>query len=91
VGRIDWSLFDRRLVEGLVGLEYDGGCWIGRVVLERISTSTTSSNKRILFQLEFVGFTHLGSNALQALKENIPRYQFLRERTTTPSRFSNYD
>jgi LPS-assembly protein len=38
-----------------------------------------------------VGFTHLGSNALQALKENIPRYQFLRERTTTPSRFSNYD
>lgn len=91
VGRIDFSLFDKRLVESLVGLEYDGGCWIGRVVLEKMSTSTTSSNKRILFQLEFVGFTHLGSNALQTLKDNIPRYQFLRERTTTPSRFSNYD
>lgn len=91
VGRVDFSLFDRRLVEGLVGLEYDGGCWIGRIVLERLSTSVTSSNKRILFQLEFVGFTHLGSNALQTLKDNIPRYQFLRERTTTPSRFSNYD
>lgn len=91
VGRVDFSLFDHRIVEGLVGLEYDGGCWIGRVVLERISTSTASSNKRVLFQLELVGFTHLGSNALQTLKENIPRYQFLRERTTTPSRFSNYD
>ena len=33
----------------------------------------------------------LGSNALQTLKDNIPRYQFLRERVTTPSRFSNYD
>ena len=39
----------------------------------------STSNKRILFQLEFVGFTRLGSNALQTLKENIPRYQFLRE------------
>ena len=48
-------------------------------------------NKRVLFQLEFVGFTRLGSNALQSLKDNIPRYQFLREQVTTPSRFSNYD
>jgi hypothetical protein len=49
------------------------------------------SNKRILFQLEFVGFSKLGSNALQTLKENIPRYQFLREQVVPPSRFSNYD
>jgi len=38
-----------------------------------------------------VGFSRLGSNALQTLKQNIPRYQFLRERSSTPSRFSNYD
>ena len=41
-----------------------------------------TSNKRILFQLEFVGFSRLGSNALQALRENIPRYQLLREQVT---------
>jgi LPS-assembly protein len=91
VGRMDVSLLDKRLVDGVLGLEYDGGCWLGRVVLERFQTGTTSANKRILFQLEFVGFSHLGSNALQSLKENIPRYQYLRERVTTPSRFSNYD
>lgn len=91
VGRLNFSLKDKRLVEGLLGLEYDAGCWLGRVVLERFQAGTDKSNKRILFQLEFVGFTRLGSNALQTLKDNIPRYQYLRERTYTPSRFSNYD
>jgi LPS-assembly protein len=79
------------VVDTIVGLEYDAGCWLGRIVFERLQSSATTSNKRVLFQLEFVGFTRIGSNALQALRENIPRYQFLREQVTTPSRFSNYE
>ncbi|WP_395686779.1 LPS-assembly protein LptD [Caenimonas koreensis] len=91
VGRLNWSLKDKRLVDSVIGLEYDAGCWLGRIVFERLSTNTTSANKRVLLQLEFVGFSRLGSNALQSLKENIPRYQFLREQVTAPSRFSNYE
>jgi LPS-assembly protein len=91
VGRLNYSVPDRKLVDAVVGLEYDAGCWLGRVVVERLQSSTSSANKKILFQLEFVGFTRLGSNALQSLKENIPRYQYLREQVTAPSRFSNYD
>lgn len=91
VGRLNFSLQDRRLVDSVIGFEYDAGCWLGRVVVERLQSSTSSSNKRILFQLEFIGFTRLGSNALQTLKDNIPRYQYLREQVTVPSRFSNYD
>jgi LPS-assembly protein len=91
VGRLNLSLKDRRVVDTIVGLEYDAGCWLGRIVFERLQSSATTSNKRVLFQLEFVGFTRIGSNALQALRENIPRYQFLREQVTTPSRFSNYE
>jgi LPS-assembly protein len=92
VGRLDVSLMDpRRLVEGLIGLEYDAGCWIGRIVMERLQTGTDVANKRILFQLEFNGLSHLGSNALVSLKQNIPRYQYLREQTLPPSRFSNYE
>jgi LPS-assembly protein len=91
VGRLDFSLQDRRLVDSLAGLEYDAGCWLGRIVFERLQSGTSTSNKRILFQLEFVGFTRLGTNALQSLKENIPRYQLLREQITVPSRFGNYD
>jgi LPS-assembly protein len=91
VGRLNVSLKDKRLVDSVIGLEYDAGCWLGRIVFERLQSSSSTSNKRVLFQLEFVGFTRLGSNALQSLKENIPRYQFLREQVTTPSRFSNYE
>ncbi|MDB5944615.1 MAG: biosynthesis protein [Ramlibacter sp.] len=91
VGRLNFSLKDGKLVDAVVGLEYDAGCWLGRVVVERLQSSTSSANKRILFQLEFVGFTRLGSNALQSLRQNIPRYQYLREQVTSPSRFSNYD
>lgn len=91
VGRINFSLREGKLVDSIVGLEYDGGCWLGRIVLERLQTSTSSSNRRIMFQLEFVGFSRLGVNPLQTLQMNIPRYQYLRETSTSPSRFSNYD
>ena len=91
VGRLNFSLRESRLVDAIVGLEYDAGCWLGRIVFERLQAGTQNSNKRVLFQLEFVGFTRLGSNALQTLRDNIPRYQFLREQVHTPSRFSNYD
>ncbi len=91
VGRLNVDLRDRRLVDAVLGLEYDAGCWLGRVVVERLQAGTNNSNKRILFQLEFVGFTKLGSNALQSLKQNIPRYQYLREQVVMPSRFTRYD
>ena len=93
VGRINTSLKDRRVVDAVVGVEYDGCCWIGRAVLERLQTGTTtgSANLRILFQIEFVGFVRLGTNALTPLRDNIPRYQFLRDQVAAPSRFTQYD
>ena len=91
VGRLNYSLNEGRLVDAIVGFEYDAGCWLGRVVLEQLQISTTAANQRIMFQLEFVGFTRLGVSPLQTLKNNIPSYQYLREQTSAPSRFSNYD
>jgi LPS-assembly protein len=92
VGRLNYSLKDRRVVDTVVGLEYDACCWIGRVVLERLQSSTSSANKRIMFQLEFVGFSRLGSNTLGSLKQNVPRYQLLRDPAVQPpSRFTNYE
>ena len=91
VGRMNFSLEERRLVDLIAGFEYDAGCWIGRVVLEHLQQSRTSANQRILFQLEFSGFSRLGSNPLQTLRDNIPRYQFLREQINPPSRFERYD
>ena len=81
------------MVDTVVGFEYDSCCWIGRVVLERLQNSRSTSNTRLLFQIEFVGFSRLslGSNPLSSLKQNIPGYRYLRDQVSTPSRFSNYD
>ena len=100
VGRLNYSVPDKKLVDVVLGLEYDGCCWIGRVVLERnalgsvsqaSNTKGSSSSTRILFQLEFVGFSRIGSSPLKTLKANVPRYQYLREPGVAPSRFTNYD
>jgi len=91
VGRLNYSLPDRKIVDLVAGFEYDAGCWLGRVVVSRLQQSSTAANQSILFQLEFSGFTRLGSSSLQTLQANVPRYQYLREEIVPPSRFQQYD
>jgi LPS-assembly protein len=91
VGRLNYSVLDKRLVDSIIGVEYDGCCWIGRVVLQRSQTGTGTSDTRIMFQLELVGFSRIGANPLETLKSNVPRYQYLREKIEAPSRFTTYD
>ena len=93
VGRLNFSVLEQRLVNTILGVEYDAGCWLGRVVLDRLQTSVSTSTDSLMFQLEFVGFTRLGWGASpqETLKRNISRYQNLRESIGSSSRFSNYD
>jgi LPS-assembly protein len=91
VGRVNYSVNDKKIVDLVAGLEYDGGCWVSRIVLERLQRSATSANQRLLLQLELVGFSRIGSNPLQTLKNNVPRYQYLREEVNPPSRFERYE
>ena len=91
VGRMNFSLKDRKMVDTLLGFEYDAGCWLGRVVYERLQSTNSTSRSRILFQLEFVGLARVGSSPLKTLRDNIPRYQYLREDLAPTSRFTNYD
>ncbi|HEY4664482.1 MAG TPA: LPS-assembly protein LptD [Comamonas sp.] len=94
VGRLNYSMHDKKLVDAIVGFEYDSCCWIGRVVVERMQNSRRDSNTRLLFQIEFVGFSRLslGADPLRRLQEFVPGYRSLRDSSgTVPSRFSNYD
>jgi LPS-assembly protein len=91
VGRLNYSIQDKKLVDGVLGIEYDGCCWLARAVLQRSQSGTAAANTRILFELELVGFSRLGTNPLTTLKSNIPRYQLLRDQITSPSRFTQYD
>lgn len=79
VGRVNYSLQDSRVTGSIVGVEYDAGCWIGRLVAERQSTASNRATTQLSLQLELVGLSRLGSNALQVLKDNIPGYRLLRD------------
>lgn len=91
VGRLNYSVTDKKPIDVIAGFEYDAGCWIGRVVLERLQLNRVSANERVLVQLEFNGFSRLGASSLKSLSNHVPRYKYLREEINPPSRFENYD
>ncbi len=85
VGRVNYSMKDSRVTDAIVGTEYDAGCWIGRFVVERLSTGRSEATTRFLLQLELVGLSRIGSNPLGVLKDNIPGYRLLRENRRGPT------
>jgi LPS-assembly protein len=79
VGRVNFSILESRVTDSVLGLEYDSGCWIGRLVAKRLSTSRAEATTQIGFEIEFVGLSRLGTNPLRVLKDNIPGYRLLRD------------
>jgi LPS-assembly protein len=75
---------DDRVTDAVLGVEYDAGCWIGRMVAKRLSTSQIEATTQLGFEIEFVGLSRLGTNPLKVLKDNIPGYRLLRDDTTPP-------
>jgi len=84
-GRVQYSLKESRVTDSLLGLEYDAGCWVLRVGVERLSTGLAEANTRFLLQLELVGLSRLGSNALKVLRDNVPGYRPLASDSGRPS------
>ncbi|MDK9726082.1 MAG: LPS assembly protein LptD [Sterolibacteriaceae bacterium MAG5] len=85
IGRYNFSTRDRKLVESVAGLEYNAGCWVGRIVVQRVATQTSKANTSIFLQLELNGFSRLGSNPLELLKRNIPGYGLINQPTADPA------
>ncbi len=80
VGRVSYSMQDKKILESLVGLEYNGDCWVFRMGAQRFVTTSTKASTPIFFQLELNGLSHLGvGNPLEAMKNSIPGYQRLNE------------
>jgi LPS-assembly protein len=80
VGRISYSMSDKRILESLVGLEFNGDCWVFRMGAQRFVTTATKVSTPFFFQLELNGLSHLGvGNPLEAMKTSIAGYQRLNE------------
>ena len=91
VGRIDYSLSDQgtspatsnnqggRLIQAIGGLEYNGGCWVVRSVVQRIALTQETTSTAFFIQLELNDFSRIGSNPLNLLKRNIQGYSLINQ------------
>ena len=75
LARANYSLRDARLIEGLLGVEYNQGCWEFRLVAHRFATAAEKYSNSIQFQLELKGLSKLGINPLETLRQNISGYR----------------
>jgi LPS-assembly protein len=91
IGQVHYGVENRRWIDTLVGIEYDAGCWIGRVLVQSQQTSVQAATRSLMFQIEFVGFARLGIGSRTALSDRIDRYQSLSPNSNDNSRYSNYD
>lgn len=74
MGRLNYSIKDGRLVEGLAGFEYNAGCWSLRGVVQQLATTQNTATSAFFLQLELRGLTMLGPNPLDVLKRSISGY-----------------
>jgi len=75
LARANHSLRDRRLLEGLLGVEYNQGCWEFRMVAHRFTTATNQYSNSIQLQLELKGLSKLGINPFETIRQNIAGYR----------------
>ncbi len=75
LARTNYSIRDRKLLEGLFGVEYNRGCWEFRLVAHRFTTAAQQYSNSVQFQLELKGLSKLGINPLETLRQNIAGYR----------------
>jgi LPS-assembly protein len=83
VGRVNYSVTDSRANYAVGGFEYDAGCWVGRLIVERTSTGRNEATTHLVLQLELIGLSTLGSGSVRVLKDNIPGYQPLHDESAS--------
>ena len=74
VGRLNYSLLDKRTVVALGGLEYNQACWTVRLVAQSFSIATNVRSTGIFLQLELNDLVRIGSDPLDALRLSVPGY-----------------
>jgi len=82
VGRWNYSLQDRRMLEALAGLEYNESCWTVRLVAQSFATATQQFSTGFFVQLELNNLMQVGPDPLTLLQQSIPGYNKL----NTPAR-----
>jgi len=96
VGRINYDLKAQRVVDALLGMQYDADCWTLGVGFQRYangvnSTGGTSSGTRVLAQLTFKGLSSVDNGLMSAFRASVAGYQPPPPPPPPESQFNNYE
>jgi LPS-assembly protein len=83
VWRWNYSLQDSKILDTIVGLEYSQDCWLLRLVAQQFATATQQSNTGFFIQLELNDFVKVGADPLELLKQSVPGYTKLNDKTAS--------
>ncbi|HDR9763762.1 TPA: LPS-assembly protein LptD [Burkholderia cepacia] len=96
IGRFNYDLAGDRVVDGLVGLQYDADCWALGVGVQRAANGINSSGQqnsstRFMMQLTLKGLSTVDNGLVSAFRAGVPGYTPLPPPPPPMSRFSNYE
>jgi LPS-assembly protein len=83
VGRYNWSLKDKQLLEAIGGLEYNTGCWAVRAVAQRLEATSGTPSTTFFLQLELTDFGSVGTTPVGLLRRSIAGYGKVNEMPMT--------
>ena len=96
VGRFNYDLGGHRIVDGLVGLQYDADCWTLGAGIQRYANGLNTSSQhqsstRFLAQLTFKGLSTVDNGLMTAFRNSVAGYTPLPPPPPPEARFTNYE
>jgi len=74
LARWNYSIPDHKTLEAVAGIEYNGDCWVLRIVGQRLTTTTQTTSNSVFVQLELNGLARVGTSPLELLRRSVPGY-----------------
>jgi LPS-assembly protein len=90
LGRWNYSVLGHKTLEAVAGVEYNAGCWVLRVVGQRLTTTTQTTSNSIYLQLELNGLARIGTSPLDLLRRSVPGYLKTNDPTVSPRERADY-
>ena len=84
LGRWNYSILGKKTLEAVAGVEYNAGCWILRLVGQRLTTTTQTATNSVYLQIELNGLARLGTSPLDLLRRSVPGYLKTNDPTVSP-------
>jgi LPS-assembly protein len=84
LGRWNYSIVGSKTLEAVAGIEYNAGCWVLRLVGQRLTTTTQTTSNSIYLQIELNGLARIGTSPLDLLRRSVPGYLRTNDPTVSP-------